>query len=322
MMTAVLPASDTSVRKSVTVKSGVTHAFKVFTEGFDSWWPRSHHIGKQPMTKAVIECRPGGRCYGQSADGTDSDWGRVLVWEPPHRLVIAWHINGEWQYEPDASKTSEVDIRFTAEGDGSTRVDLEHRHLDRHGAGADSIRTAVAGPGGWSGLLQMYRDAARTFSPVVAPLAAIFRTDDWLITRALDGLDEAELWNRPTDRTNPLLWIVGHVVQTRAHALGLVGRAFDTGWGPLFDRGAALQALSAYPALPAVNEMRTKVTAAWLDALASLSDERLASPAVGPPLPNSKTIADQIGFFAMHDAYHAGQMGYIRKALGKAGLAG
>jgi uncharacterized protein YndB with AHSA1/START domain len=300
----------------------VDHAFKVFTEGFDTWWPRSHHIGKQPMTKAVIETRPGGRCYGQQADGTDADWGRVLVWDPPHRLVIAWHVTAEWQFEPDASKASEVEVRFTPEADGSTRVDLEHRHFERHGVGAEAIRTAVGSTGGWSGLLAMYRDAARTFDPVVAPLAVIFSINDRLITRSLDGLEEADLWRRTTEHNNPLLWVVGHVVQTRADAMRLFGGSFDTSWGTLFTRGASLQDPSRYPALAAVVETRGNVTTAWLDALASLSSERLASPAAGPQLPNAKTVADQVGFFAMHEAYHVGQLSYIRKALGKPGLAG
>jgi uncharacterized protein YndB with AHSA1/START domain len=304
------------------VKARPDHAFKVFTEGFDSWWPRSHHIGKQPMTKAVIETRLGGRCYGQSADGTDADWGRVLVWEPPHRLVIAWHITADWQFEPDPSKTSEIEVQFTAEDNGLTRVDLEHRHFERHGTGAETIRTAVDSPSGWTGLLQMYREAARTYDPVVAPLAVIFSIDDRLITRALDGLDDADLWRRTSEQNNPLLWIVGHVVQTRAQALGLFGTPIDTGWGELFGRGAALREQSSYPTLAAIAEARTRVTTAWLDALASLSADRLASQATGPSLPLAKTVADQIGFFAMHEAYHVGQLSFIRKALGKPGLAG
>ena len=83
------------VKKSITVKASVEHAFKVFTDGFDTWWPRSHHIGKQPMVKAVIETRAGGRCFGREADGTECDWGKVLAWEPPNRFVLAWQIDPE-----------------------------------------------------------------------------------------------------------------------------------------------------------------------------------------------------------------------------------
>ena len=107
------------VKKSITVKASVEHAFEVFTDGFDSWWPRSHHIGKQPMVKAVIETRAGGRCFGREADGTECDWGRVLAWDPPHRFVLAWQIDPKWQYEPDLTKASEVEVRFTPEAGGS-----------------------------------------------------------------------------------------------------------------------------------------------------------------------------------------------------------
>ena len=148
------------VRKSVSVHASAAHAFKVYTEGFDTWWPRTHHIGKAPLEKAVIELRAGGRCYGLSIDGTECDWGTVLVWDPPHRLVLAWQITHEWGYEPDLAKASEVDIRFIPEGPDMTRVELEHRHFERHGAGGESIREAVNKPDGWSGLLALFAGAA------------------------------------------------------------------------------------------------------------------------------------------------------------------
>lgn len=159
-MTAVTHAIDIPVRKSVTVRASVDHAFKVYTEGFDTWWPRTHHIGAAPLEKAVIETRAGGRCYGRSIDGAETPWGTVLVWDPPRRLVLAWQITHEWGYEPDLAKASEVEIRFTPEAGGSTRVDLEHRHFHRHGAGGDSMRTAVDSPNGWSGLLKLFAEAA------------------------------------------------------------------------------------------------------------------------------------------------------------------
>jgi uncharacterized protein YndB with AHSA1/START domain len=146
----------TPVRKTLTVKASAERAFNVFTEGFDSWWPRSHHIGKSPMKKAIIQGAVGGRCYTEQVDGTDCEWGSVLVWDPPHRLVIAWQIDGKWQYEPDLEKSSEVEVRFTPQADGSTRVDLEHRHLSRHGEDALAIRTSIDSTGGWGGLLQMF----------------------------------------------------------------------------------------------------------------------------------------------------------------------
>ena len=147
-----------AVRKTITVQTSPERAFHVFTAEYDSWWPRSHHIGKSPMKRAIIEGRAGGRCYTEQEDSTDCDWGSVLVWDPPHRLVIAWQIDGKWQFEPDLAKSSEVEVRFTAEPGGRTRVDLEHRHLDRHGVDAAAIRTAIDSPNGWGGLLQMFVD--------------------------------------------------------------------------------------------------------------------------------------------------------------------
>ncbi len=144
------------VRKYVTVKASAEHAFRVFTDDVDSWWPRTHHIGKAPMKRIIIEGTSGGRCYSEQTDGTECDWGRVLVWDPPRRLVIAWQITHAWGYEPDLTKSSEVEVRFTPEPDGSTRVDLEHRYLNRHGAGAETIRTAVDSPNGWVGLLRLF----------------------------------------------------------------------------------------------------------------------------------------------------------------------
>jgi hypothetical protein len=154
--TTIEHTTDTPVCKSITVKASADRAFQVFTEGFDTWWPRSHHIGKSPMTKAIIQGRMGGRCYSEQVDGTECDWGQILVWEPPRRFVIAWQITHQWGYEPDLAKSSEVEIRFTPEGDSSTRVDLEHRYFQRHGPGGDAMRTAVDGAMGWGELLKVY----------------------------------------------------------------------------------------------------------------------------------------------------------------------
>ena len=149
-------AQHSPVRKSITVRASVPQAFAIFTEDFDSWWPRSHHIGDAPMRKAIIESRLGGRCYSEQIDGTECDWGQVLAWEPPHRLVIAWQIGGDWKYEPDLAKSSEVEIRFSAQPDGRTLVSLEHRHLDRAGTTAAAMRAALESPKGWGGMLELY----------------------------------------------------------------------------------------------------------------------------------------------------------------------
>jgi hypothetical protein len=122
----------------------------------DSWWPREHHIGTAPMKRTVMEQRVGGRCYTEHADGSESDWGQVLVWEPPRRFIMAWLINANWKYDPDLSKASEVEVRFTEQSDGTTRVDLEHRNFERMGEGGTNMRMMVDAPGGWGGLLERY----------------------------------------------------------------------------------------------------------------------------------------------------------------------
>jgi uncharacterized protein YndB with AHSA1/START domain len=154
--TTMNPTNDTSVRKTITVKASAEHAFQVFTKEFDTWWPRSHHIGKSPMKKSIIETHIGGRCYSEQIDGTECDWGQILVWEPPRRFVMAWQINAQWQYEPDLAKSSEVEVSFTPESGGTTRVDLEHRHFERMGPGGNAMRTGVESPGGWGTLLQLF----------------------------------------------------------------------------------------------------------------------------------------------------------------------
>jgi uncharacterized protein YndB with AHSA1/START domain len=159
-MTSTISTTVIPVRKTVTVNAPVARAFEVYTAGFDSWWPRTHHIGKSPMTRAVIEGRVGGRCYSEQQDGTECPWGQVLVWEPPHRLVMAWQITHQWGYEPDLAKASEVEVTFTPTDTGGTRVDLEHRRFERHGEGGASIRTAVDSPGGWTDLLRLFALAA------------------------------------------------------------------------------------------------------------------------------------------------------------------
>ena len=159
-MTTMTEHTADTVRKSISVRASPERAFEVFTREFDSWWPRTHHIGKAPMKKAVIQGMVGGHCYTEQTDGTVCQWGTVLVWEPPHRLVLAWQIDGQWQYVPHVAQASEVEVRFTPESGHSTRVELEHRYLSRHGAEAAGIRSAVDSPNGWSGLLELFARCA------------------------------------------------------------------------------------------------------------------------------------------------------------------
>jgi uncharacterized protein YndB with AHSA1/START domain len=164
-VSAGVPATQGApVRKSITVKASAERAFEVFTAGIDRWWPRSHHIGKAPMKRSIIEGHVGGRCYSEQTDGTECDWGEITEWEPPRRFVMAWKITAQWQYEPDLAKSSEVEVRFTPLGDGSTRVDLEHRNFERMGAGWETMRGMVDSEGGWGGLMQLFATEAEKSS--------------------------------------------------------------------------------------------------------------------------------------------------------------
>jgi uncharacterized protein YndB with AHSA1/START domain len=160
--------ADVPVRKSITVKASPEHAFAVFTDDMDSWWPRDHHIGKSPMKRVIVEGKVGGRCYTQQMDGTDCDWGSVLTWDPPRRFVMAWRITTKWEYETDLWKSSEVEVSFTPLADGSTRVDLEHRHLARHGAGFEGMRGAVDSANGWTGTMARFAARVAETSPATS----------------------------------------------------------------------------------------------------------------------------------------------------------
>lgn len=155
----IQPATGTIVRKTISVDAPQERAFKIFTEGMDTWWPREgKSIGAQPLEAAVLEPRAGGRWYERDVDGSECDWGRVLTWDPPKRIVLAWQINGEWAYDPDF--VTEVEVRFIAEGANRTRVELEHRDLERFGDQAETIRRAFDSPDGWTGLLENFAQAA------------------------------------------------------------------------------------------------------------------------------------------------------------------
>jgi uncharacterized protein YndB with AHSA1/START domain len=151
---------ETSVRKSVTVRVPIALAFQVFTERFDSWWPHTHHIGKVEPFTALLEPREGGRWFERGADGSECDWGRVLVYAPPTRVAVSWHLDAAYAYDPDPVKASRVDVTFHDEGNGTTRVELVHSQLDRHGPGWEKLRDGVGSAGGWLGILEGYARAA------------------------------------------------------------------------------------------------------------------------------------------------------------------
>ncbi len=144
---------------TVTVSVPLEHAFRIFTDSIHTWWPAQYHIGQADMDKAILEPREGGRWYEQGVDGSQCDWGRVLAWEPPHRLVVTWQINGQWQYDPDPQHASEIEVRFTPDGPEQTTVELEHRLLDRLVDG-QAIRDALVGGGGWTAMLELFAKAA------------------------------------------------------------------------------------------------------------------------------------------------------------------
>ncbi|HEX5264227.1 MAG TPA: SRPBCC family protein [Phenylobacterium sp.] len=152
MSQTITPAA---IRKTLTVRATPEKAFQVFTDGLDRWWPKSHHIGDSPLKKAILEPGVGGRWYGLGEDGTDELWGDVLAWDPPARLVLAWRITGQWKYDP--SLLTEVEVRFTAVGADETRVDFEHRALERLGDSEAAIQARTSMDGGWGGILESFR---------------------------------------------------------------------------------------------------------------------------------------------------------------------
>jgi uncharacterized protein YndB with AHSA1/START domain len=156
---------DAAAHASITVDVGLERAFSVFTDGMDTWWPREHTIGEAPLAEIVLEPRVGGRAYGRDVNGGESDWGRVLVYEPPTRVVFSWDINLQWKRETDPARASEVEVRFVPDGPARTRVELEHRHLERHGDGWEQMRDAVGSPDGWN------RGLVRFAAAAVAPPA-------------------------------------------------------------------------------------------------------------------------------------------------------
>jgi DNA-binding transcriptional ArsR family regulator/uncharacterized protein YndB with AHSA1/START domain len=159
--------SEVSVVRTVTVAASLATAFRVFTEQH-RWWPvATHHLAEPPGETVVLEPFEGGRWYERSADGTETGWGRVIAWEPPHRLVLTFQIAPGWVYEPDPAKASEVEVLFTAESPGRTRVEFAHRHLERYGQGTERMRSALGAPGGATQVLAAYA-ATVASQPVTA----------------------------------------------------------------------------------------------------------------------------------------------------------
>jgi uncharacterized protein YndB with AHSA1/START domain len=151
-------ATATSVRSSIVVEAPIDRAFAVFTEDFGSFKPPEHNMLSVDIAETVFEPRVGGYLYDRGVDGSECRWARVLAYEPPHRVLFSWDISPHWQVETDPEKTSEWEVRFIAEAPNRTRVEIEHRRLDRHGDGWEGVREGVGGDQGWPLYLQRFAE--------------------------------------------------------------------------------------------------------------------------------------------------------------------
>ena len=151
-------AAATTVRSSIVVEASIERAFSVFTEDFGSFKPREHNMLEVDIAETVFEPRVGGHLYDRGVDGSECRWARVLAYEPPERVVFSWDVSPQWQIETDLEKTSEVEVRFIAETPERTRVELEHRNLDRHGDGWEGVREGVGGDEGWPLYLRRFSE--------------------------------------------------------------------------------------------------------------------------------------------------------------------
>ncbi len=149
-------ASETSVRNSVVVEAPIERAFSVFTDGFGSFKPRDHNLLEVDIAETVFETHVGGNIYDRGVDGSECRWARVLAYEPPNRVVFSWDIGPQWQIETDPENTSEVEVRFIVDTPQRTRVELEHRNIDRHGPGWEALSDGIANEAGWPLYLDRY----------------------------------------------------------------------------------------------------------------------------------------------------------------------
>ena len=154
MTVTITPAP---VRKSIIVKASQKRAFTVFTSGMGHWWIKGHSINSSPQQDVIIEPRAGGRWFERGEDGSECQWGHVIEWDPPRRIVLAWQLGADWKFAPDL--VTELEIRFTPDGPEMTRVDLEHRNLERYGERAEELRASIGSENGWPALLKAYAAA-------------------------------------------------------------------------------------------------------------------------------------------------------------------
>ena len=154
-----LQIAPAPIRKTIRVGANTARACQVFTAGMALWWRPEHRIAKAPFVDIVVEPRTGGRWFERDKDGAECRWGKVLLWQPPERIILAWQLNADWQYDPDF--VTELEVRFIAESDGTTRVELEHRDLEKYGEKSAEIRATLDSPDGWNGALAFYAEAAK-----------------------------------------------------------------------------------------------------------------------------------------------------------------
>jgi uncharacterized protein YndB with AHSA1/START domain len=153
---------ETTVKAQVVVDAPLERAFSVFTEGFGSFKPPEHNLLAVDIAETVFEPRVGGYLYDRGVDGSECRWARVLAYDPPRRVVLSWDISPQWQLETDLEKTSEWEVRFFAEAPDRTRVEVEHRDLERHGAGWEGVRDGVAASDGWPLYLQRFAEVVQS----------------------------------------------------------------------------------------------------------------------------------------------------------------
>jgi uncharacterized protein YndB with AHSA1/START domain len=155
-------AAETSVRTSIVVEAPIERAFSVFTGDFGGFKPREHNMLGVEIAETVFEPHVGGHLYDRGVDGSECRWARVLAYEPPTRVAFSWDISPHWQIETDLEKTSEVEVRFISETPERTRVELEHRNLDRHGAGWEGMRDGVDSGDGWPLYLERFAELLKS----------------------------------------------------------------------------------------------------------------------------------------------------------------
>jgi uncharacterized protein YndB with AHSA1/START domain len=148
----------TSVKHSIVVDAPIARAFEVFTKDFGRFKPPEHNLLSVRIAETVFESRVGGYVYDRGVDGSECRWARVLAYEPPDRVLLSWNISPRWQLETDPERASEWEVRFIAETPQRTRVELEHRKLERHGEGWEGVRDGVSGDQGWPLYLKRYVD--------------------------------------------------------------------------------------------------------------------------------------------------------------------